>query len=435
MFDKFVAKLREQAARFPDVRKGGNHESYTVTDACLSAFSVFFTQSPSFLAYQIEMRERKGKDNAQSLFGVAAIPSDNEIRNLLDPVAPSYLAALYWETLKYLTDEGLLDHHRGYAGQWLCALDGVQFFSSTNIQCAECSQRQQGNKTTYTQYTHSGIAPVMVAPEDDYVVSLEPEFITPQDGVEKQDCEQAAVHRWVKRNAQRFAAHSVTVLTDDLHSRQPTCALLLSHGLNFIMVCKPESHPFMYEQIDELSRLNTVTQCVDKHWTGRYRELWTYRFVNDVLLRNSADALAVNWCELVITRADTPEILYRNSFVTNHRIDDKNVAAIVSSGRARWKTENENHNTLKNHGYHLEHNFGHGKQHLANFLLALNLLAFLLHTALALTETAYQRIRQTLVARKRFFNDIRTLTHYMHFASWVELMTFMYHGLEIEGSP
>ncbi len=95
MFDEFVTKLREQAARFPDVRKGGNHERYTVTDACLSAFSVFFTQSPSFLAYQIEMRERKGKDNAQSLFGVAVIPSDNQIRNLLDPVAPSYLGELY----------------------------------------------------------------------------------------------------------------------------------------------------------------------------------------------------------------------------------------------------------------------------------------------------------------------------------------------------
>ena len=435
MFDEFVAKLREQAARFPDVRKGGNHEKYTMTDACLSAFSVFFTQSPSFLAYQIGMRERKGKDNAQSLFGVTAIPSDNEIRNLLDPVAPSYLGELYWETLKNLTDEGLLDKHRGYAEQWLCALDGVQFFSSKNIHCAECSQRQQGNKTIYTQYTHSGIAPVLVAPEDDYVVSLEPEFITPQDGVEKQDCEQAAVHRWVKRNAQRFAPNSVTVLTDDLHSRQPTCALLLSHGFNFIMVCKPESHAFVYEQIDELSRLNAVTQCVDKHWNGRYREVWTYRFVNDVLLRNSADALAVNWCELTITRADTQEILYHNTFITNHRIDDENVPAIVRSGRTRWKTENENHNTLKNHGYHLEHNFGHGKQHLANFLLALNLLAFLLHTALSLTEAAYQRIRQALGARKRFFNDIRTLTYYMYFASWAELMTFMHNGLELEDSP
>jgi hypothetical protein len=157
--------------------------------------------------------------------------------------------------------------------------------------------------------------------------------------------------------------------------------------------------------------------------------------VNDVLLRNSDDALAVNWCELVITQSDTSAILYRNTFITNHVITNENVAAVVRSGRARWKTENENHNTLKNHGYHLDHNFGHGKQHLANFLLALNLLAFLLHTMLTLTETAYQRIRQTLGARKRFFNDIRTLTHYMYFASWSELMTFMYHGLEIEGAP
>jgi len=308
----------------------------------------------------------------------------------------------------------------------------VQFFSSRAIHCEECSQRQQGAKK---QYLHSVIAPVMVAPEHDYVVSLEPEFITPQDGAEKQDCEQAAVQRWTHRNAWRFAPHSVTILADDLHSRQPTCAMLLRHNLNFIMVCKPESHPFVSEQLDELSRLNALTQCVVKAWNGRYREVWTYRFVNDVLLRNSADALALNWCELTITRVDTQAVLYHNTFITNHRITDQNVAALVRSGRARWKTENENHNTFKNHGYHLEHNFGHGKEHLANFLLALNLLAFLLHTALSLTETAYQLIRQTLGARKRFFNDICTLTQYMHFASWPELMAFMYYGLEIEGSP
>jgi hypothetical protein len=244
MFDEFVARLRKQADGFPDERKGGNHEQYTVTDACMSAFSVFFTQSPSFLAYQIEMRAKKGKDNAQSLFGIDKIPSDNEIRNLLDPVAPSNLGELFWEMLRQAEDQGLLTEHCGFDGQWLCALDGVQFFSSKSIHCDECSHRQQGSKQ---QYLHSAIAPVLVAPGHEYVISLEPEFITPQDGAEKQDCEQAAICRWVERNAKHFAPKHVTVLTDDLHSHQPTCELLLRNSFNFIMVCKPESHTFLYE--------------------------------------------------------------------------------------------------------------------------------------------------------------------------------------------
>jgi hypothetical protein len=432
MFKRFMTRLRGYAQQFPDVRKGGNHQLYTVSDACLSAFGVFFTQSPSFLAYQREMQVRQGRDNAQSLFGVSAIPSDNEIRNLLDPVAPSYMGGLYWETFADLEAQGLLADHHGFAQQWLCALDGVQYFSSNAIHCDHCTRRLKGDKTLYT---HSVIAPVLVAPGHDYVISLEPEFITPQDGADKQDSEQAAMRRWIEQHVHHFAPGSLTVLTDDLHSHQPACAWLREHHCHFIMVCLPESHPFLYEQVAELTKLKLIREIVTTHWNGRRRERWTYRFVNDVLLRDSADAISVNWCELIIVREDTQAQLYHNTFITDHRLTDQSVAPIVASGRARWKTENENHNTLKNHGYHLEHNFGHGQQHLASLLLSLNLLAFLLHTTLTLTDAAYQQIRHTLGARRTFFDDIRTLTRYIYFESWAALLAFMFHGLELDRSP
>jgi hypothetical protein len=83
---------------------------------------------------------------------------------------------------------------------------------------------------------------------------------------------------------------------------------------------------------------------------------------------------------LVITHEETGEILYRNEWVTSLNLDEVNSHDVVACGRARWKSENENNNVLKNHGYHLAHNFGHGKEHLATTLLTLNLLAFLLHT-------------------------------------------------------
>ncbi len=113
MFDEFVSQLGESAEQFPDVRKGGNRQCYSMRDACLSAFGVFFTQSPSFLAYQREMHVHQGRDNAKGLFGVGGIPSDNEIRNLLDPVAPTYVSELYWKTLRALESQGLLAEYRG----------------------------------------------------------------------------------------------------------------------------------------------------------------------------------------------------------------------------------------------------------------------------------------------------------------------------------
>lgn len=73
----------------------------------------------------------------------------------------------------------------------------------------------------------------------------------------------------------------------------------------------------------------------------------------------------------------------------------------------------------------LEHNFGHGKQHLAPFPLTLNLIAFLFHSVLQLLDDSYQRFRQLIGTRKRFFADLRTLTTYFVFESWHHLLSFM----------
>ena len=104
-----------------------------------------------------------------------------------------------------------------------------------------------------------------------------------------------------------------------------------------------------------------------------------------VPLRDNDDALLVNWCEITVTRADGKQ-LYKNDFATDHWITDQTVAAIVQSGRTRWKVENENNNTLKTKGYNLEHNFGHGKQHLASLLATFNLLSLLFHTRNGITR-------------------------------------------------
>ena len=118
--------------------------------------------------------------------------------------------------------------------------------------------------------------------------------------------------------------------------------------------------------------------------------------------------------------------------MTNHQLTAQTVVPIADAGRARWKVENENNNILKTRGYHLEHNFGHGEEYLASFLLTLNLLAFLFHTVLDLVDAKYRLLRQTLVTRQTFFNDIRTLTRYLYFESWQHLLEFMIKQLELD---
>ena len=182
------------------------------------------------------------------------------------------------------------------------------------------------------------------------------------------------------------------------------------------------------EQLEAGKELQTLKLRVKNK-----RNLWenyTYRYANNGPLAEGEDALKVNWCELTITDSQG-EVLYRNSFITDFKITEKNVEALIASGRARWKIENENNNTLKTKGYHLEHSFGHGKEHLSSLLAAMNILAFLFHTFLSFADEDYQRIRSELPTRQTFFDDIRALLRYMHFASWESLLDFMMRGLEI----
>ena len=125
-------------------------------------------------------------------------------------------------------------------------------------------------------------------------------------------------------------------------------------------------------------------------------------------------------------------MVYKNAFATNFEITEKNVIEIVADGRARWKIENENNNVLKTKGYHLEHNFGHGKKNLSALLMTFNLLAFLIHTVLDLMDEKYKLIRKTLPTRKTFFQDIRALTRYIWFDNWNQLMIFMLRGLKLK---
>jgi hypothetical protein len=282
------------------------------------------------------------------------------------------------------------------------------------------------------RYSHTVLAAVLVAPGKEHVLALEPEFVIPQDGHDKQDCEQQAIKRWVERNAERFEPWQLTAMTDDLHSHQPLCELLTENKMHFILTCKPDSHKALYQEVELLTRVEDAVQTMTtSRWMGRYREVSTYRWVAQVPVRAGTKALHVNWCEITIVREDTGEQLYHNAWITSHKLTAKTVPEVVAAGRAHWKVENENFNVLKNRGYNFEHNYGHGKQHLSTVLLTLLLLAFLFHTVLHLSCLVYQAIREALVTRRTFFNDLRALTRYMYFSGWDELLAFMYQQLEL----
>jgi hypothetical protein len=427
-FDRLRSILVATLTQLPEHRTGQN-TVYELADAALGAFAVFFMQSPSFLAHQRDMQRAKGQNNAQSLFDIDQVPSDPQIRNLLDPIPPEHLAPPFWQVFEQLRAGGYLNAYQGHLGPWLCALDGTQYFSSQKIHCEQCTTRVSNGRT---YYAHSLVAPLIVAPGENRVIALEPEFVSPQDGSEKQDCELRAAERWLARNARRFAPGSLTLLGDDLYCHQPFCELVLAHQCHFAFTCKPDSHPALYQEIELLTKAGGVPEVVERHWNGQRQQIWHYRYATRVPLRADTRPLYVNWCEVTITDAATGELIYRNAWATDHPLDEQTLRPFVSAARTRWKSENENNNVLKNYGYHLEHNFGHGQQNLAMVLVMLNLLAFLFHTVLDLCDEPYRRVRAELATRQTFFNDLQALTRYLYFASWQVLIAFMFTQLELD---
>ena len=100
-------------------------------DIGMAAFSVFFMQSPSFLAHQRRFEEGHGRSNCETLFGLAKIPSDNHIRHMLDPASPDLLHPVFAELVEQLGQaEGGLDVFRRLGGHVLIALDGTQYHGS-----------------------------------------------------------------------------------------------------------------------------------------------------------------------------------------------------------------------------------------------------------------------------------------------------------------
>ncbi len=144
-------------------------------------------------------------------------------------------------------------------------------------------------------------------------------------------------------------------------------------------------------------------------------------------LRHRLAPPRVNWLEIVSAKPGGA-VTHRGAFVTSLDVDRDNVAELADCARARWKIENETFNVLKQHGYHLEHNFGHGKDNLAAVLVVPDLLAFALHAAADLAETLWQTARRRLGTRYRLFEHLRTLAEYPVFPDWNALPSLLATG-------
>jgi hypothetical protein len=429
-FDAFRDELATTFAQIADTREP-RRITWEMPAVLMSAFAMLFFQHPSLLEYQRRMQKRTGRSNLERVFQVEEIPSDTQMREILDGVPTEPLRRVLPQTFEQMRRVGWMSRFVTEVGgqkYYPTVLDGSEYFHSTQIHCPHCLSQRQANGETH--YSHVVVGATVTRAGSHALVPLDAEEVRNGDGQEKQDCELTAAKRLVKRLRAEHRQLTMCIVGDDLYGHEPLIAELQALRMSFVLVAKPTSHLALFAQLAEREQRGACVRGTWEEGVGRHHRVFAYRSVADVPLTQSG-AVRVNFLEVWERRPDGT-VGYHNSWVTDLIVTPETVVAIVGIGRSRWKIENEQFNVQKNHGYELEHNYGHGQQTLSMVFSLLNLLAFLAHKLLEFGDRLYQQCR-TGESRRGLWTLFRSAFYLLEFDTWEALLR--YHVRETVAGP
>ena len=421
--DTLFRLLRSHFGSLPDPRSG--EVEIPLDDALMSAFAMFALKDPSLLAF--DHRRRDPNDNFRSIYGISHIPSDSQMRAVLDPVDPARLRAPFREIFRRLQRGKALKPFVFLDGHYLLSLDGTTYFSSAKIHCPSClvKHHRNGNIT----YSHQLLGATLVHPDLKEVIPLAPEPIIQQDGQDKNDCERNATRRWLQSFRQEHPHLPVIVVEDALSSNAPHLRDLRAARAHYIIGVKPGDHTFLFEHVqtrDEAGQMQILT-VVDPATTVLHH----FRSCAGAPLNESNPDELVNvllYWEIPPDQKAKVKVQHF-SWITDLALNADTVWDIMRGGRARWKIENETFNTLKNPGYHLEHNYGHGEQNLSVVLALLMMLAFLVDQVQQRCCPLFQAAWGKMKTKCHLWEEIRHHFRTLLFDSMAELLTALIRGI------
>lgn len=391
-----------------------------LVDALMSGLAVFGLKYSSLLKFdEAYQNEAVIRANLQSLYGVERAPCDTQLRTRLDPLDPETLRPGFRAVHRHLQRHKALEAYQFLDGYYLVSIDGTGQFASSAISCPECCAKTTRGQTCYY---HQLLAAVIVHPDLPTVLPLMPEAITRQDGASKNDCERNAAKRLLTALRRDYPKLKLIIVEDSLASNGPHIELLESLDMRYILGVKPGDHGALFDAVQ--TRL-FAGDCHEWEYTDEQGVEHGYRWVNELALNQAHPDLKVNFLEYWEIK-DGQERIW--SWVTNIPLSRTTVEVVMRGGRARWKVENETFNTLKNQGYQLEHNYGHGQQHLATNFAYLMMLAFLVDQAQELSCRLFQAARDRFRSRTSLWERLRALFTDFYIPDWQTLWTVLATG-------
>lgn len=409
-------KVKDHRKKKPD---------YSLVDILMSGLAIFGLKCSSLLDFETKRKEKNIKHNLHKLYGIENTPCDSHLRTVLDGIDPEALRQPTIDIIQELQRQGALEEYR-YLGKFLVSLDGTGQFSSTKISCPQCCEKRHRNGEV--EYYHQLLAAVIVHPDKKTVLPLLNEPIVKADGKTKNDCELNAAKRLLPALKKAFPRLDIIVTADALMANGPFIEVIKNQGFKFII---------RFQEGNNKTLMETVQTGIQTGKTDEFESqdkdhelLRGYRFINELPLNQTYSDTPINYLDY--WEVDEKEHEKDFAWITDITLSRENVFEVMRAGRSRWKIENETFNTLKNLGYHFEHNYGHGKQYLSTLIGTLMLLAFLLDQVQELYCTVFQAAKSRYHSRTAFWEKLRSSFIEHIVTSWEMLYMAIIYGHKVK---
>lgn len=409
--DSLIQGLRERFEAIEDSRRS-NSVTHSLADCLMAAFAMFSLKEPSLLAFD----QRRDDMSLKNLYRIKSIPSDTQHRTILDEVPPAELDQCFADIFYEIQRGGELEGFVFDDGHYLLAIDGTGCFCSTKISCPHCLVKN--SKSGKTEYSHQMVAAVLVHPNQKVVIPIAVEAIVQQDGNNKNDCERNAVRRLLQKVRRLHPKLKCIVIEDGLASNGPHIEDLVKLNFKFILGAKPNDHTYLFDNFIKQSEIGLVDE-VSTAASGKTLATQT-QWLDHLQLNASNKELEVTFIQHMEFDANQ-EVAKRFSWVTQLNVNSSNVLQFMLGGRSRWKIENETFNTLKNQGYQLEHNFGHGTKNLSTVFATLTFLAFLVDQVQQLSCPLFAKAMSKFNTKRAYWHHIRCCFEILSLTSWIGL--------------
>jgi hypothetical protein len=418
--DSLVALLRSRFEKLTDSRSG--QPVISMADAVMSAFAMFSLKDPSLLAFD----KRRDDKNLEALYQIKRVPSDTQMRVILDPLPPEELRPAFADVFRAVQRGKVLESYRYLDEGYLLALDGTGLFSSEKVHCPNCMEKHHADGRV--SYYHQTLGAAIVHPDHAAVLPLMPEPILKQDGETKNDCERNAARRYLQKFRADHPTLQVVVVEDALSSNAPHVRDLQNYGMHFLLGVKEGDHAYLFEEVRRREEEGLCVESIIVRTSEPHLE-HVFTIVHDVPLNESNTEVRVTFLRYIeYNNAD--DTLRMFTWITDLKVTKANVWHVMRAGRARWKIENETFNTLKNQGYGYEHNYGHGEENLSVVFALLMMLAFLVDQVLQLCDPLFQGALKKLGSKRLLWERMRSLFYEYRLRSLRELYEALCYGCD-----